>query len=113
MSNNDQIIKQGMDMVAKILPFLLIGGFSHDEVIAYLKAKLEAARGVLNNIEENKNEEDTLVSAKHEKTQKPKEMEMKEEAEKDLDEEAKESVKETDIKEVENNPEEVKNKKEE
>ncbi|MCL5970447.1 MAG: hypothetical protein M1450_03035 [Patescibacteria group bacterium] len=86
MSNNEQIIKQGMDMVAKILPFLLIGGFSHDEVIAYLKAKLEAAKTVLEESETKKEEEETLIEAKHVKTEKPKEMEMKEEAEKELPE---------------------------
>ena len=38
---------EGMEMVGNILPFLLIGGFSKSEVIAYLKAKLEAAKQVL------------------------------------------------------------------
>ncbi|MFI5265201.1 MAG: hypothetical protein ACHQT7_00465 [Candidatus Levyibacteriota bacterium] len=40
-------INEGMEMVSNILPFLMIGGFSKTEVIAYLKAKLEAAKSVL------------------------------------------------------------------
>jgi len=35
-------VNEGMEMVGNILPFLLIGGFSKSEVIAYLKAKMEA-----------------------------------------------------------------------
>lgn len=63
-SREQQKINQAMDMVAKILPFLLIGGFSHDEVVAYLKAKLEAAKGVLDEMEQEESNEDTLLSNK-------------------------------------------------
>jgi hypothetical protein len=53
--------KEGMDMVSNILPFLMIGGFSKTEVIAYLKAKLEAAKDVLNSDSKRKEDEDTMV----------------------------------------------------
>ncbi|MGE5042074.1 MAG: hypothetical protein ACM3IJ_04175 [Candidatus Levyibacteriota bacterium] len=52
--------KEGMDMVANILPFLMIGGFSRTEVVAYLKAKLEAAKSALQN-PDKKDDEDTMV----------------------------------------------------
>lgn len=80
-SNNQQKINQGMEMVSKILPFLLIGGFSNEEVIAYLKAKLEAAKGTLEEMEKQQEEEETTIDVKHEKTEKPKEMTMEEKAE--------------------------------
>lgn len=66
--------KEGMDMVAKILPFLLIGGFSQTEVIAYLKAKLEAAKQVLSDVEKNQEEEDTQVEKETKKHEVEKEM---------------------------------------
>lgn len=62
MSIDPQKVNEGMDMVANILPFLLLGGFSKTEIIAYLKAKLEAARKVLAESDKKQDEEDTLVS---------------------------------------------------
>jgi len=58
--------EQGKRMVSKILPFLLLGGFSNAEIIAYLKAKLEAAKAVLKEIlqvEEKREDEETKVEA--------------------------------------------------
>ncbi len=54
-------VNQGMEMVSNILPFLLIGGFSKSEVIAYLKAKLEAAKSTVDTIREKEEEEDTML----------------------------------------------------
>lgn len=57
---------EGKRMVSKILPFLLLGGFSNAEIIAYLKAKLEAAKAVLKEIlqvEEKREDEETKVEA--------------------------------------------------
>ena len=51
-------------MVSTILPFLLLGGFSNAEIVAYLKAKLEAAKAVIKEVlqvEEKKEEEETKV----------------------------------------------------
>lgn len=49
--------KQGMQEVAGLLPFLLLGGFSEQETIVYLKAKLEAGKKVLSEMEKKKTEE--------------------------------------------------------
>ena len=56
--------EEGKKMVSKILPFLLLGGFSNAEIVAYLKAKLEAAKAVLKEVlqvESREEEEDTKV----------------------------------------------------
>lgn len=39
-------VKEGMDQVSNILPFLMVGGFSQDEIVGYLKAKQDAAKEV-------------------------------------------------------------------
>ncbi len=36
--------QQGLSQVAEILPFMLLGGFSETEILAYLKAKYEAVK---------------------------------------------------------------------
>src|SRR6266568_9012731 len=47
LSSPDQDkVQQGMDQVSNLLPFLLVGGFSQDEIIGYLKAKQDAAKEV-------------------------------------------------------------------
>ena len=43
-SKDPEYIKKGKEMVSKILPLILLGGFSQTELISYLKAKLEVAR---------------------------------------------------------------------
>lgn len=53
-SQDEKQVKQGMEAVANILPFLLIGGFSRNEVITYLKAKLEAAKSVVVSLKKKK-----------------------------------------------------------
>ncbi len=53
--------QEGMEMVSNILPFLMIGGFSKTEVIAYLKAKLEAAKSALTGDTQKKEEEEAMV----------------------------------------------------
>lgn len=63
-SNNAEEVEEGMQKVSEILPFLLMGGFSQTEIIAYLKAKMEAGKGVLEELEKTASEEDTLVAAK-------------------------------------------------
>jgi hypothetical protein len=39
-------VQRGMEQVSSVLPFLLAGGFSQNEIISYLKAKQEAAKEV-------------------------------------------------------------------
>jgi len=52
LASSDPKLKQkGMDDVAEILPFLLLGGFSETETITYLKAKLEAAKQISKELE--------------------------------------------------------------
>lgn len=47
LSSQDQSkVQSGMDQVSNLLPFLLMGGFSQTEIIAYLKAKQDAAKDV-------------------------------------------------------------------
>ena len=60
-SDNQENVDKGMERVANILPFLLLGGFSKAEVISYLKAKLEAAKQVLTGVDAKKEDEDTMV----------------------------------------------------
>lgn len=62
-SANPQDVEKGMQEVSDILPFLLIGGFSQTEIIAYLKAKMEAGKDVVENVSEKEEEEETLLSA--------------------------------------------------
>ncbi len=70
-SLNPKDRERGMKEIASILPFLLLGGFSETETVIYLKAKLQAAKEVLTQLEEKekikeevlKEEEETLVEA--------------------------------------------------
>jgi len=68
--------KQGMDKVSQILPFLLLGGFSRNEIVTYLKAKLEAAKQVLTSSASKQEEEDTMVDVERKHEEKPKSMEV-------------------------------------
>ncbi len=68
-------VKEGMDMVSNILPFLMVGGFSKTEVIAYLKAKLEAGKQVLQSGGKKKEDEDTLLEKKSQSAQESKHLE--------------------------------------
>jgi len=72
-------ITKGMEAVGAILPFLLIGGFAQTEVIAYLKAKLEAAKAVTEEISKKEEEESTMLDTSRKKEEKPKEQEAQEE----------------------------------
>ncbi|MCL5433017.1 MAG: hypothetical protein M1524_02780 [Patescibacteria group bacterium] len=71
-------VNEGMEMVGNILPFLLIGGFSRTEVVAYLKAKLEAGKSVLSEIKGKEEEESTTIDVTAKKEEKPKEMHLEE-----------------------------------
>lgn len=78
-STNQDDVDKGMDRVANILPFLLLGGFSKTEVISYLKAKLEAAKSVLTSVDSKKEEEDTMVERGEGTKEGHQQMEMKQE----------------------------------
>jgi hypothetical protein len=93
VSSEQHKVSEGMDMVARILPFLLIGGFSQTEVVAYLKAKEEAAKSVLGELASTQEEEDTLVDTKTRHEEKPKELSMQEEVDDSKDLPANDAVK--------------------
>lgn len=78
-SESQENVDKGMERVANILPFLLLGGFSKAEVISYLKAKLEAAKQVLTGVDSKKEEDDTMVERSDESKAGHAEMTMHEE----------------------------------
>ena len=78
-SENQESVDKGMDRVANILPFLLLGGFSKTEVISYLKAKMEAAKSVLTGVDAKKEDEDTMVARSEVKKEGQAEMTMHQE----------------------------------
>jgi len=80
-SSDNKNVNKGMEEVGTILPFLLIGGFSQTEVIAYLKAKLEAAKTVFAEIGKKEEEEETMVEAARRKHEEPKKMHTEAKAE--------------------------------
>jgi len=81
ISSEPQNVSKGMEEVGAILPFLLIGGFAQTEVIAYLKAKLEAAKTVVSEMDKQQENEDTMLGAEKKKEEKPKEMKLEEQRE--------------------------------
>lgn len=91
-TKDEQKKKAGLARVGGILPFLYLGGFSEEQMLAYLKAKLEAAKQVQSELDFSKEkagdalkEEESLVklikSEKKEKTSelKPKDKQAAEE----------------------------------
>lgn len=57
-SQDPKMVNEGLAAVSKILPFLLVGGFSLSEIIAYLKAKLEGAKAAQAQLAAVQHEED-------------------------------------------------------
>lgn len=74
--------KEGMQMVGNILPFLLIGGFSKNEVVSYLKAKQAAGQDVLELVKAKEEDEESKVTATTTATHAEKTMTMEVEEEK-------------------------------
>lgn len=50
---NPQLKNQGYEQMTSLLPFILLGGFSETETVTYLKAKLEAAKMAIDQIEKS------------------------------------------------------------
>ena len=66
-SGDEERKKQGLEELAVVLPFLLLGGFSDQETTVYLKAKLEAVKKVLIELEKKEGLEDKVeIEAKKE-----------------------------------------------
>lgn len=80
-TNDPAKVKEGMNVVGKMLPFLLMGGFSQTEIIAYLKSKIEAGKAVLSEMSNKENEEDTLLDVEKKKDEQKKVMHAEAEAE--------------------------------
>jgi hypothetical protein len=83
-AKDDEMKAQGLREVEKLLPFLLLGGFSDEETIVYLKAKLEAAKQVYEEVEkvkeakeEAKSQEELLEVSKPEEKEEAKAMKAK------------------------------------
>jgi hypothetical protein len=51
---------EGLKKVGTILPFLLLGGFSYQEIVAYLNVKLEAAKTVLIELKQGAEKEEKV-----------------------------------------------------
>lgn len=67
-------VEKGKQMVSKILPFLLLGGFSKSEIVAYLKAKLEAAKQALEQLVKSEADEDSQLYVENKPIEQPKTM---------------------------------------
>ncbi len=77
-STDEEKKDTGIKKVSSILPFLLLGGFSYDEMIEYLQTKLEAGKEALASIND---EEDKSIEINVKKEEKPQEMQASEEIE--------------------------------
>lgn len=70
-SSDSKLKQQGLEEVAEILPFMLLGGFTDAEILAYVKAKLEATRQIqteLDVAEKVKKETEKQVKQEEEET---------------------------------------------
>lgn len=72
-SSDPKEVEEGKQLLSKILPFLLLGGFSKAEIVAYLKAKQSAATEVLDELEKTENS-DSLVEVDTRKKETSKQM---------------------------------------
>jgi hypothetical protein len=68
--------QEGMKQVSNILPFLMIGGFSQNEIVSYLKAKLEAAKAVKAELMKKETDEESMVETKKREAEAQKTMTM-------------------------------------
>lgn len=70
-STDETKVKEGMDQVSNILPFLMMGGFTQTEIVEYLRAKQDAAKDVSKTLAV---EEDEMVMVSRKTTQAEKTM---------------------------------------
>lgn len=73
--------EEGLKKVATILPFLLLGGFSYQEMVGYLQAKLDAAKSALANLAKDEGQKEA-VFVSGQKPEQQKEMQAEETEEK-------------------------------
>lgn len=70
-SSDPKLKQQGLEEVAEILPFMLLGGFTDAEILTYVKAKLEATKQIqteLDVAEKVKKETEKQVKQEEEET---------------------------------------------
>lgn len=90
LSTDDKLRQEGIDDLAYILPVFLINSLKGEELVVYLKAKLEAAKAVKRDMDKEREiteklkkkadqEEEELVEVKKEKKEEAKTMEMSQE----------------------------------
>ncbi len=73
IASSDAAVKQqGMSELTNILPFLLLGGFSDQEILVYLKAKLVAAEEVKKTVHTDYSEQKDVLSVGQRKVDVPK-----------------------------------------
>ncbi len=70
-STDESKVKEGMDQVSNLLPFLMMGGFTQNEIVEYLRAKQDAAKEVSKTIAVD---EDEMVMVSRKTTQAEKTM---------------------------------------
>ena len=88
-STDEKIKEQGLDDVGYILPIFLVNNLTGEQLVAYLKAKIEAAKTVKDLLDREKEmterlkvkSEETIDILKPKKKEAEKTMEMKEELE--------------------------------
>jgi hypothetical protein len=94
LSVDENVRQQGLDDVGYLLPIFMINNLTGEELIIYLKAKLEAAKAVMKQFNKNKkvetdveDEEDEVFVERAEKKEEAKTMELEQEM--DIPEESK------------------------
>ena len=120
LSSDEQLRSEGLDELGFLLPIFLINNLKGDELLVYLKAKLEAAKIVQKVLEseekvkekiEKEMEEEEVVEVKPEKEEeKPKAMEMEIEEPTKAAEEKLENTREENKEEKQPDLEEIKKK---
>lgn len=67
LAGSDSKLRQkGLEEVAELLPFLLLGGFSDVETLTYIKAKLEAAKQIQSELEMKEKVKEEMKKEKEE-----------------------------------------------
>jgi len=61
-TNDTEKEQQGMQKVSEILPMLMLGGFSQNEIIGYLKAKVDAGNTVVAELQKEEEGKVTVAS---------------------------------------------------
>ena len=109
LSESPEVRQEGLDDLGYILPIFLINNLKGDQLMVYLKAKLEAAKEVQTLLEQKEEvkkevtkEEEFVEVAKPKVEEKEKTMEMKEEIKEETEEKKSEEKPEKPVEEAKN-----------